>query len=259
MHPGHGLHRQAGIGTPFEHVLGDVRLGAGGGIEHRDRFQIDPRLGDEVAQQQIASRFGLAGHEPDPGEIRGARESPGVAARHHQPLGTPRPFDHHHRLARELARNETLVELSGLRVEYVHARRERLARHHSRESVDAAAEERRDLGAGFANRPFEQRVVAPRKHRRRRGEIDRTVGELHPAAHPGFDEITREQHLPRHPAHRDLLLRDELVYLAFLDPEEIGNFPGGEERVHDSRRSPGPCGGGRRRGASCAESIIGRS
>ena len=259
VHPGHGFHRETGIGAPFEHVKGNIRLGAGGRIEHRDRVRLDARLGEQVQKQEMAARLGLAGDEPDSGEVRGARETSRVAARNHQALGTPRPFDHHHGLARELAGDEAQIELPGIGIEYVHAGRERLAVREPRESVDAAAEEGGDFRARLADRPVEQRIVAPREHRRRRSEIGRARGELDPAPNPRFDEIAREQHLPRHPAHRDRLLRDELVDLALLDPEEIGDFPGGEERIHEDRRCRTRCGERRRRETPCEEPIIGRS
>ena len=259
MHPGHGLHRKPRVGAPFEHVEGDIRLGAGRRIEHHDRARFDARLGEQVQEQVMAARSGLTGDEPDTGEVRGAREPSRVAARNHQTLGAPRPFGHHHGLARKLAGDEAQVELAGIGVEYVHAGRERLAVRQPRESVDAAAEEGGDFRARLANRPVEQRIVAPREHRRRRCDLGRARGKLDPAPNPRFDEIAREQHLPRHPAHRDRLLRDKLVDLALLDPEEIGDFPGGEERVHEDRRYPARCEQGRRSGPPCEEPIIGRS
>ena len=239
-HPGRGLHRETGVGASFENVQGDVGFAAGRGIEHLHRLRPEPRLGEQVAKQQVASGFGLARDEADPGEVRGARQAPRVAGRHHQTLDTPCPLDHHQGLARELLADERQVEVPRLRIEYVHSRRERLAVRHPDEPVEAAAEKRRNLRARLADRPFEQRIVAPREHRGRRRETGRAAGEFDPAPHPRLDEVPREQHLPRDPAHGDRLRRHELVDLALLDPEEIGDLPGGEERVHGDCPEPAP-------------------
>ena len=240
VHPGRRLHRETGIGASFEHLLGDVGLAASRRVEHLDRLRRDTRLRQQVDQQQVASRLGLAGDEADPGEVRGARQASGVAGRHHQTLGPPRPLECHHRLARELARDEAQVEFTRLRIENVHARRERLAGRHPRQPVQTSAEERRDLRARLTDCPFEQRIMTPREHRGRRSQYGRAIGELDPAPHPRLDEIAREEQLPRHPARGNRLRRDQLVDLALLDPEQIGDFPGGEERVHEDRPRSAP-------------------
>ncbi len=108
----------------------------------------------------------LPGDERQAVEIGEASDRLRVAGRHHQPLGAPRPFQQHDRHAGHGAPEVAAVPVLGLGLVDVQSGRDRLACREPGEAIEAAVEERRELAAGLAQRPFEQRIVAAGEHRR---------------------------------------------------------------------------------------------
>ena len=161
------------------------------------------------------------------------------------PAGTTRPCTrqaHSTRTTgrpRERALDVAAVPVLGLGLVDVEAGGERLARGEPGETVEAAVEERGELAAGFAQRPFEQGVVAARQHRRARVQRLRPAGVIRLAPDPGLDQRAREQELAGDPADRDGVLGDQLVDLALLDPEQRGDLPGGQKLGHANRYARG--------------------
>jgi hypothetical protein len=117
----------------------------------------------------------------------------------------------------------------------VQAGGDRLARSEPGQPVQAAVEERRELAAGVAQRPFEQGIVAAREHRRAPVEPFDAALMLGVAPHPGLDHLAREQELAGDPTDQDGMLGDQLVHLALLNPEQRGDFPGGQKLGHGLR------------------------
>ena len=182
----------------------------------------------------MAARALLARHQGQAREIAEPGDALGVAGRHDQALHPPGPFDQNDRHARHGALEVTPVPVLGLGLVDVHAGGDRLAGGKPGQPVQAAVEERRELAAGFAQRPLEQRIVAAGDHRRAPMQPFGAAGVFRLLPHPGLDHLAREQQLAGDPAHRDRLLGDQLVHLALLDPEQRGHFLGGQELGHDT-------------------------
>ena len=68
------------------------------------------------------------------------------------------------------------------------------------------------------------------------------VAVLDMLEHPALDQPAREQQLAGDAAEGDRLLAHQLVDLAFLEPQELGDFLGGQELRHN-RLKQAPSGG----------------
>jgi hypothetical protein len=130
------------------------------------------------------------------------------------------------------------VEALALGLGQVDAGGHRGARREALQPVGAAVAEHRKAGARFAQGPFEQGVVAAGDHRVMGLEGFLTGAELGVAAEPGGDDVAREQELAGDPADRDDVVADQLIDLALLDAEQLGQFPGGQVVGHGAGGPP---------------------
>ncbi len=130
-----------------------------------------------------------------------------------------------HKLERQIVREERWLQRG------VTARRKRnqgrLARLQALQAVQAAVEEGGEAGAGLADRPVEQGVVAARGDVCRRGL--RSCGFAGGAGQPGLDLRAREQQLAGDPAAGNAAGGRQVVNLALLHAQQLGDLARGQK------------------------------
>ena len=158
-----------------------------------------------------------------------------IARRHDQALLPPRPLDQHHGLAGKRALDvldvpcaRAFPPFSGRCTPAICA----CPMRHLLEAGKGAAEADGEAGAGLAQRPIEQRVMAAGADLRPRLQRLRSAAILDVLGEPGLHQMAREQQLAGDPHARDRAGRDEVVDLALLEADEIGHLAGGEVVRH---------------------------
>src|SRR5919106_2614106 len=162
----HRLDGESGIGFALGDREGDVRFAARGRLDRLEPARVEPGFAHQVIEQQMTARALLARDQGPALEIAELGHALGVAGRDDQALRAPGPFHQHHRHARHGALDVTAVPVLGLGLVDVEAGGDRLAGGEASKPVQAAVEERRELAAGFAKRPFQERIVTAGEHRR---------------------------------------------------------------------------------------------
>ena len=131
---------------------------------------VDARRCEQMLEQPMAARLRLA--QRDPRALLRTRSATRadlerIAGRQQQALRAPRPFERDDVGAGERCAHQRHVVVARRRIAPVHGSDRRLAARKPLDAGAAAAGEDREAAAGFAHRPFEQRVVAAGDDRRR--------------------------------------------------------------------------------------------
>ena len=110
----------------------------------------------------------------------------------------------------------------------MHRRGDHLAALQAIDAARGAFGERRQTGAGFAQGPFQQIVLAAADNRRRVGG-DHAGGTRQSRKHPEIQLLARKQPLAGHLAAGDRARGHEFVELALSEPDIVGSLAGGQK------------------------------
>ena len=184
------------------------------------------RLAQQLDQQRQRAGPVLAADDTAAGKVGDTGELQRVAGRHDQSLLAARPLDQHHRLAGQGLLDVLDVPAASALLRQVQAGHLRVRARQALEARQAAAEAHGKVRARPRATPSRAAVVAARQMLDGAAVLGATP-VLGMAGEPGVDQAARKQQLAGNPYARDPPGGDQVVNLALLEADQIGDLARG--------------------------------
>jgi hypothetical protein len=234
---GDGPDRRTRIGVAAQHGQTDLSFRSDRISHDVEITQRQPGLCHQTFEPDLRSGLSLPDHHASlpGGQIGDRADAERIASRHDNPLFAPRPFhDDELPLAQALAKFADIVAVAVQRVQAVDAARQGLAVVETVRSDKSAAAKEGKAAPGFRNAPFQKGIVAARDHYRGLTGFGRRFDGA-AIRQPLVDLDLGKQQFATYPRERDLVVLDEVVDLALLDPQIVRQFMRVEKLDHDHR------------------------